>query len=345
VAKLTIMNNNRYITILFTKGGSTMRALAALIIATIFLASCSKTYESATTYPYDEVYDTYGESRVAYTNSNSLSNSGSQRDSESYSEGDYYSPEYTTDEFESEDYYDYEYASRVRRFHQPNPGFGYYDPFYTDYYRYGYSPFSFGTSIYSGWGSMYPHYAMPRYRFSLSFGYGYNPYYSPWYNPWYYDAWYNPWYGYYPPTFGYGPYYNYGSYWNGYYHGFYDGYYANTYYPTSGYYYGPRGTVGGSSDGSGRGSRNLTGPAGGSSKSDQTAAGNGTLVSSKRIEDGGGKKISSSSATKALKPRTSSKVAGGAIAGGKADKMQKPASERSVSAPNQASKTTILNPF
>ena len=38
-------------------------------------------------------------------------------------------------EFEdNDDYYDYEYASRIRRFNRPYYGFGYYDDCYTNYY-------------------------------------------------------------------------------------------------------------------------------------------------------------------------------------------------------------------
>jgi hypothetical protein len=51
--------------------------------------------------------------------------------------------------YEMDDYYDYMYASRLRRFHRPFGGFSYYNPFYTNMYWYNYDPLFFGTSIYT----------------------------------------------------------------------------------------------------------------------------------------------------------------------------------------------------
>ena len=45
--------------------------------------------------------------------------------------------------YEDEDY-DYYYSSRVRRFHRPYRGFGYYDPCYTNSYWYEPDPFFWG---------------------------------------------------------------------------------------------------------------------------------------------------------------------------------------------------------
>src|SRR6267378_3272857 len=52
------------------------------------------------------------------------------------------------DHFNSDDYYDYEYAARLRRFHNPYSGYGYYDGYYTNSYWYSYNPFQWGVSIY-----------------------------------------------------------------------------------------------------------------------------------------------------------------------------------------------------
>src|SRR5688500_13442990 len=41
-------------------------------------------------------------------------------------------PYYKDPHYSADDYYDYEYASRLNRFHRPLYGAGYYDPFYTN---------------------------------------------------------------------------------------------------------------------------------------------------------------------------------------------------------------------
>ncbi|WP_420458995.1 hypothetical protein [Neolewinella sp.] len=54
-----------------------------------------------------------------------------------------------------DDYYDYAYSSRIRRFNRPYAGFGYYDPVYVDaaYYDPFYRPFGTTSLIYnSGFG-------------------------------------------------------------------------------------------------------------------------------------------------------------------------------------------------
>jgi hypothetical protein len=131
------------------------------------------------------------------------------------------------------DYYDYAYASRLRRFHSNYYMDSYYDPFYSNMYFYDYNPWSWGTSIYfsSGWYS--PSFGMsfdwgwPSY----SYGWGYSSYASG-----YYDGYYNGYYdGYWAGSGNYGGYYNDGG-----------GYHKNN------YYYGHRGSSGyrgGSSNG------------------------------------------------------------------------------------------------
>jgi hypothetical protein len=173
---------------------------------------------------------------------------------------------YKDPDYNSDDYYDYEYASRINRFSRPLYGAGYYDPYYTNLYTYNQNPAFYGTSIYSS--SM----MMPSAQFSgLSFGissgwgtgynsYGYGGYYPYGYNAYGYNGYspygygytgYYPWYtGYYAPwgysSFGYG-----GGFYNGYNMGYYNGInaghwgYFNSLDPNSGYgkmEYGPRGT-------------------------------------------------------------------------------------------------------
>jgi len=252
-----------------------MRKLIILVSVIFVLAGCKSSYDSASM--YDDVYYTpksnkgkevtatqtdnssglvYGNNASTERFENSVEPQKEYLGTDEYSDyksyyytetgdtlpatentgqDDYY---YVEDGYE--DYYDYEYASRIDRFHNSYGNFGYYDPCYSNAY---YTPgLSFGMGYGMGWPSSY---------FSVGFGWGYS-----YYNPWYYDPWYNPYYG--------------GSYWAGYNNGYWNGYYAggggyypggggyypgeggNSYYP--GDYYGPRNSRGSSLSG-GAGSR------------------------------------------------------------------------------------------
>lgn len=116
----------------------------------------------------------------------------------------------TNNYYDMDDYYDYMYASRIRRFHQPYYNSGYYSPYYTNMYWYNYDPFFFGTSIYTtysffnpyvpwgynhwspgwniGWNSWSGMYFNYGWGWSNPWNwsyYGYNPHFSPfYYNPW-----------------------------------------------------------------------------------------------------------------------------------------------------------------
>ena len=63
-------------------------------------------------------------------------------------------PYYQDPQFNSDDYYDYKYASSISRFHNPVMGAGYYDNFYTNSYMYNQNPNMWGSSIYSSYGWM-----------------------------------------------------------------------------------------------------------------------------------------------------------------------------------------------
>ncbi len=200
-----------------------------------------------------------------------------QGTSEQYNVQDDNNPYYKDPEYNADDYYDYEYASRINRFHNPLPGTGYYDPYYTNMYSYNQNPAFYGTSIYSGWGM--PSASFGMYSMGISSGWGYNPgmrmgmgwgmgygscfnswgynmysYYDPFcYRPGFYDPW-----GY--SSFGAG--YN-----MGYYNGFYNGMYAsqygyyNRYDPNSNYKqvnYGPRGSSSGGNSVRGAGATRAT---------------------------------------------------------------------------------------
>ena len=119
---------------------------------------------------------------------------------------------YYGDNYEMDDYYDYMYSSRIRRFHRNNfTGMGYYNPFYTNTYFYNNDPMFFGNSIYSSYGFFNPYVpwgfggsglSLGWNSFSgFNFGFGYNPY-SMFNNPWRWNSWgYNPW----SSPFGYNP--------------------------------------------------------------------------------------------------------------------------------------------
>jgi len=145
---------------------------------------------------------------------------------------------YVTDNnFNYDDYYDYSYASRIRRF-QYSPFNDYYHDFYTNRYWYDYNPGYWGSSIYSSWG-MNPGMAIYMDPFSFSWGMysPFNGFYDPFYSPFGFD-----YYGFGNGGYGLG-YGGYGlGYGSGYYGGIYSygGGYSNSYDQNSRTYYGPR---------------------------------------------------------------------------------------------------------
>lgn len=184
-------------------------------------------------------------------------------------------PYYKDPQYKSDDYYDYEYATRVKRFQNPVNGIGYYDNYYTNTYFYSGNPYQYGMSVYNGynfWPSYNSYNYFPSSYFyntygwgsSMGFGYG-NGFGSP------YGYGYGSGYGYDP--FGYN-----NAYWMGYNHGYnsgfwgypygssfggfgypygygYGGYgnpygwgYYNSYDQNSGYTYAPRSSHSGGSD-------------------------------------------------------------------------------------------------
>lgn len=255
--KLRRLQNNTPI-----KEGNPMKPIAFLsLFAAIFLVSCSATRHGATV--YDDVYYSPGDP-VVHVKEVVVTDKQLERDEPVYysDEETYGDPQYETPYMDTQsytdadgrivnnyyfygDYYDYSYASRIRRFHRPM-GHSYYHDYYTNMYWYNHDPFYWGTSIYVGYG-FYPY-------SSWHMGWGW-PRRSHWYNPYYmygmgYPHYYHGWYS---------------SYWTGYRHGYWDGYYGYPYYggwyknsyDENSYYYGPRtgfagNTGGGGITGSGR---------------------------------------------------------------------------------------------
>ena len=183
----------------------------------------------------------------AYTDPNNNGNGSTNDYNNSSQSTDSKGNTYVTNNY-YDDYYDYQYSSRIRRFYTPAIGYNYYDPFYTNSYWYDYSPASYGVSIYLGynwWAPTYYYYQPFCYGgFSNGYGYGYGYGYYPhsyWgYNSGGYGGYYGGYSGYYGNNYNHG--YNDG-YYNGYYAGNSNPYYYNSYDNTS-HYYGPRGSLG-----------------------------------------------------------------------------------------------------
>ena len=132
-------------------------------------------------------------------------------------------PYYKSKDFSYDDYYDNQYASRLKRFHEPMYGVGYYDSYYTNSYFYNNNPYQYGVSIYNGysfWGPSYNNYMyVPNYSWGNNYGFG-----SPYgYNAYCANNW--AWGG---NSFGYNNFNN--NYWNSPYYGNNFGGWGNPYY-------------------------------------------------------------------------------------------------------------------
>ena len=149
---------------------TTMRPLLYTSFVLLFLSSCItsshvhysdpnylgssefSSYEEIVTEPVSEIYQTQDTDTIT----------------------DNYYSEYDV----ADDYYDYSFSSRIRRFHRPMYYSNYYGGLYTDYYWYNNDPFYCGTSIYYGynWNSPYYSYYSPYYsnNYNSYSAYGYN---------------------------------------------------------------------------------------------------------------------------------------------------------------------------
>lgn len=252
------------------QGEKTMKTISILFTATLLtIAGCKSSYYSGA-YSDDDVYtpasqayqtnpDNYtpaqnnqsnNQQQDDYYDPNSSSNNSNTQQYTDSTTGNTYitNNNYYDDQFVYDDYYDYSYAARIRRFQNPSYGFGYYNNYYTNSYYYNYDPYFYGTSIYSSYNFWGP-------SITFNYGWGCYPYgYGGWGSPYYgYNGFncYNNWYGN-PYNNGWG--YNNGywngynnGYWDGYNNGFYNGYnngyfnnYYNTYDNSSNFYYGHR---------------------------------------------------------------------------------------------------------
>lgn len=86
---------------------------------------------------------------------------------------------YYLDHNVANNYHDYSFSSRLRRFHRPMYYSNYYGGLYTDYYWYNNDPFYCGTSIYYGYNWNSPYYSYSPYyynNYNSHFTYGHNNY-------------------------------------------------------------------------------------------------------------------------------------------------------------------------
>ena len=243
-----------------------MKTLVNLFAAAILFSNCSSMQQTASTNS-DDVYASakdkpsakVSENKTtvaAPTNPEQFTSQEEKQPNSTAVEQDekgntYITNKYYDSDFDYDDYYDYEYAVRMKRFYHPVSNYGYYDNYYSNSYWYSGNPHHWGLSVYLGynwWGPSY--YSYNYYPQSYSYagwgaGYGWN-------NGWGYNGWGgnncgNGW--------GYGGGYGYGhnngynnGYWDGYWNGYYNGmannnnYYYNS-YDNSGNYYGPRGNT------------------------------------------------------------------------------------------------------
>ncbi|MCX7696739.1 MAG: hypothetical protein N2Z72_03480, partial [Bacteroidales bacterium] len=233
--------------------------LITIGLGLVFLTGCSiNNYYSKHYHEYDDVYAkpqkqinsyeveqdvkpfTDEQINYSYQDSNPSENysqgSGKSYPSTSTTYTDQNGNTYITNNYYYDDYYDYEYTARLRRFYGGG-WFDYYDPFYTNLYWYTYDPFLFGISVYyTPWW-----WWKPRYRWYWGWYFPYYHYYGWGYTPGYYWGWnYGYWHGYHDGYWD--------GYWNGYWDGYWDSHYGPSYYYYNSYdlysnnniYYGPR---------------------------------------------------------------------------------------------------------
>ena len=165
--------------------------------------------------------DGYSDNKALQYDPIGNSNTYQYKDGNSYITNNYF--------LDDEDYYDFFFTSRIRRYYRPTYGLSFWDPFYTNYYFYDWNPWSWGTSIYQcnpyqGWGNRWNN-GWNNFGFGNSFWNDWNCMSNGW-NNWGY--WNNGWCGnnsfYYPY---YGPVNNfyYGNNWNnGWYNAYWQGY-------------------------------------------------------------------------------------------------------------------------
>ena len=155
-----------------------MKPIQLLFLSLLFIFSSCITIETTSSGFKDEIYytaDQYSQVAEKEEQEQQSFEEDQVQDSDD-NEENYY------DEYSSDDYYDYGYSVRLRRFHGPTFGFSYYNNYYTNSFWYSGYPAHCGVSIYYGYNFWNPHYYDPFYSY-----YAYSPYH---YNPFYYNHFY-----------------------------------------------------------------------------------------------------------------------------------------------------------
>ncbi len=210
------------------------------------LSACTSSFQSSSTLSaYDDIYYSPNDNPrypVANSNTNQASKNDAYTDDyaleEPINQGNNYS-DVNSQNFDYDEYYDYGYAARLRRFHGPTIGIGYYDPYFVDPYFYNRNSAFIGTSIYDPFYQPFGGWNIGvGIGFGWNNGFGYNPY-----NPWGWNSGFGLNNG-----FGYNPWGWNNGYWSGYNQGFYNGFNSAGGYDNFGrpgnrnnVYYGPRG--------------------------------------------------------------------------------------------------------
>lgn len=203
-----------------------MLAMASLLAATLLFTSCGTTFMVAADDVYGNVPSREEERRQNREEQMNQRNDESAGNLSGASAYNYSEEAAVEDTFNYDDYYDYEYSSRLRRFQNENKlNHDYYSDYYTNVYWYDANPYNYGTSIYLGYSWWYPEYTC--YRPGWYMGFGYRPY-SWWHNS-YWDYYYYPYHSW---SYNHGYYHGYNNgYWDGYRDGYWDANYDYCYNP------------------------------------------------------------------------------------------------------------------
>ena len=147
-----------------------MRNLFYFSILSLFLCSSCGSFKKANTYNDDAYFDPIRDRTKTGKKPNQISGTDSLALAEKkrLNTIDTTNKYYNCPKYNRSDYYDNEYACRMRRFSGNNLGVGYYDSYYTNSYFYDQNPYHYGVSVYNGYNNYSPSY----------WNYAYNPNYN-----------------------------------------------------------------------------------------------------------------------------------------------------------------------
>ncbi|MBS1651218.1 MAG: hypothetical protein JSU07_04330 [Bacteroidetes bacterium] len=144
-------------------------AIASLTFTSCKLAQLTSQYDDAYADPAQE----HRAARIAAINVARTDSMHKAKALAAQQAKDAANPYYKDPQYNKDDYYDYQYASRLRRFQGPINGAGYYDNYYTNSYYYNQNPAMYGNSIYNTYAWMPSNqFAMCGSGISNMYGYG-----------------------------------------------------------------------------------------------------------------------------------------------------------------------------